>query len=113
MTIKNYGLMWERDCVHWSGARGNAGRLMGKGPIGKPNKDQLEVDFRHQIGVYILYRNESVVYVGQAGAGNNTLFSRLKNHFVDHLADRWGLIRLTSQVVCSTAGCPCTECCTS
>ena len=62
---------------------------MGQGPIGKPINVQREVDFREQIGVYILYRNENVVYVGQAGSGNFTLFSRLKNHLTDHLADRW------------------------
>ena len=89
MTIKNYGLMWERESVRWVGTKGNAAKLMGQGPIGNPIKDQVEVDFREQIGVYILYRNETVVYVGQAGAGNSTLFSRLKNHLSDHLADRW------------------------
>ena len=89
MTIKNYGLMWDRDSVRWVGTRGNAASLMGQGPIGNPIKDQVEVDFREQIGVYILYRNESVVYVGQAGAGNSTLLSRLRNHLTDHLADRW------------------------
>ena len=89
MSIKNYGLMWDRDSVRWVGTRGNAGRLMGQGPIGKPINAQREVDFREQIGVYILYRNENVVYVGQAGSGNYTLFSRLKNHLTDHLADRW------------------------
>ena len=26
---------------------------------------------------------------GKLGAGNSTLFSRLKNHLSDHLADRW------------------------
>ena len=89
MSIKNYGLMWDRDGVRWSGSRGNAGRLMGQGPIGNPVGGQSEVDFRRQIGVYILYRNESVVYVGQTGSGNKRLFSRLKDHRTDHLADRW------------------------
>ena len=89
MTIKNFGLMWDRESVRWVGTRGNAGRLMGQGSIGKPIRDQLEVNFREQIGVYILYRNEIVVYVGQAGAGNSNLFSRLKNHMSDHLANRW------------------------
>lgn len=89
MTIKNYGLMWDRESVRWVGTKGNAATLLGQGPIGNSIKDQVEVDFREQIGVYILYRNEGVVYVGQAGAGNNTLFSRLRNHLTDHLADRW------------------------
>ena len=60
MTIKNYGLMWERESVRWVGTKGNAAKLMGQGPIGNPIKDQVEVDFREQIGVYILYRNETV-----------------------------------------------------
>ena len=89
MSIKNYGLMWDRDGVRWSGTRGNAGRLMGQGPVGSPIGSQQEVDFRQQIGVYILYRNESVVYVGQTGSGNRRLFARLKDHRTDHLADRW------------------------
>lgn len=89
MTIKNYGLMWERGAVAWTGVRGNAGHLRGKGPIGLPNKHQIEADFREQIGVYVLYDENRVVYVGQAGTGNYDLYSRLKNHLTDHLADRW------------------------
>ena len=39
------------------------------------------VDFREQVGVYVLYDdNFRVVYVGQAGAGNQTLLGRLKQH---------------------------------
>ena len=49
--------MWKRDHVRWSGVRGNAVRLLGKGPIGANILDQQEVDFREQIGVYILYRH--------------------------------------------------------
>lgn len=30
-----------------------------------------------------------MVYVGQTGSGNRRLFSRLKDHRTDHLADRW------------------------
>lgn len=89
MTIKNFGLMWDRHAVAWSGVRGNAGHLKGIGPIGAPQKDQNEADFRQQIGVYVLYDSDRVVYVGQAGSGNNDLYSRLKNHLKDHLADRW------------------------
>ena len=47
MSIKNYGLMWDRDGVRWSGTRGNAGSLMGQGPIGSPTSNQFEVDFRN------------------------------------------------------------------
>jgi len=48
------------------------------------------VDFRDQVGVYVLYdENFRLVYVGQAGNGNAKLFSRLKHHTKDSLADRW------------------------
>lgn len=48
------------------------------------------VDFRDQAGVYVLYDdNFRLVYVGQAGGGNDFLFDRLKQHKKDALADRW------------------------
>ena len=47
-------------------------------------------DFSKQIGVYVLYdRNQTIVYVGQAGNGNATLFSRLKSHMDNALWNRW------------------------
>lgn len=83
--IKNYGFLWERKFLYrGAGGDGNAGHLKGKSR-GKP-----EADFREQIGVYVLYdRNQSIVYVGQAGNGNATLFTRLKNHMNDTLWNRW------------------------
>jgi hypothetical protein len=44
-----------------------------------------------QQGVYVLYDdNFRLIYVGQAGAKENQrLFSRLKQHRKDKLADRW------------------------
>jgi len=89
MIIRNFGLMWDRDCVAWSGVRGAAGHLKGFGPIGSPKKYQVEADFREQIGIYVLYDNRSILYVGQAGSGENDLYIRLKQHLSDHLADRW------------------------
>jgi len=53
------------------------------------NKKQI-VDFRKQIGVYVLYdSNQNIIYVGQAGNGDATLFSRLKAHEKDALWNRW------------------------
>jgi hypothetical protein len=81
--IKNFGFLWERKYIN-RGAGKQAGHLMGKAK-GKPL-----ADFREQIGVYVLYdRNQSIVYVGQAGNGNATLFSRLKNHMDGGLWNRW------------------------
>lgn len=86
--IKNYGLRWSRNKVQW-GARGkgNEGRLSGKYANLKSSES---VDFREQIGIYVLYEPSYIpVYVGQAGMGNARLFQRLKNHTNDHLRDRW------------------------
>lgn len=84
--IHNYGLFWQRKDVFW-GRQKAKGSLKGK----LANASSADpVDFRDQAGVYVLYdENFRVVYVGQAGAGNQYLFSRLKHHTNDALADRW------------------------
>jgi len=84
-VIKNYGFLWERKYVfRGTGGDGNSGHLNGWAPS-KPT-----ADFREQIGVYVLYdRNQTIVYIGQAGNGNATLFSRLKNHMDGALWNRW------------------------
>jgi hypothetical protein len=83
--IKNYGFLWERKNIYrGGGGDGNAGHLNGR-TSGKP-----DADFRDQIGVYVLYdRNQNIVYIGQAGNGNATLFTRLKNHMDGALWNRW------------------------
>ncbi len=84
--IKNYGLRWDREGVNW-GARGRAGTLDGK--LATLKSSQI-IDFRDQIGIYVLYEPGFVpVYTGQAGVGTARLFARLKNHQNDHLRDRW------------------------
>ena len=86
MLIQNYGLFWRRNDVFW-GRQKVTGHLKGvraKAITAEP------IDFREQAGVYVLYDdNFRVVYVGQAGAGNQYLFNRLKHHKNDALADRW------------------------
>ncbi|WNB74534.1 GIY-YIG nuclease family protein [Methylomonas koyamae] len=81
--IKNYGFLWDRDYIY-RGAGSNSGHLKGVAP-------GVEIaDFREQIGVYVLYDlNQKIVYVGQAGNGNATLFTRLKNHMDGKLWNRW------------------------
>jgi hypothetical protein len=81
-VIKNYGLMWRRDGVFW-GRGGSKGLLAGQ-------RKRRIIDFRNQIGVYVLYDEvRSPVYVGQAGQGNARLFSRLRSHQRDYLGHRW------------------------
>jgi hypothetical protein len=74
--------MWNRDYIFW-GAGSNKGVLEGR-------NSGATVDFREQIGVYVLYdENHKPIYIGQAGQGNARLFSRLKLHARGSLADRW------------------------
>ncbi len=83
-AIKNFGYLWDRDRVFWGRSRVQ-GTLLGYNP-------RFDViDFREQRGVYLLHTSElKVVYVGQVGAGNQTLFDRLKAHTrSDKLWNRW------------------------
>ena len=87
MIIQNYGLHWRRDGVNWGrpGA-GNQGHLTGRlaSRVNSPN-----VNFREQSGIYILQDGFKPVYIGQTGRGDQRLFSRLKAHQKNHLAERW------------------------
>lgn len=86
MLIQNYGLFWHRDRVNWGKGR-NRGTLNG---YLTGAKREGCVDFRDQRGIYVLYDETfRIVYVGQAGRGSQCLFSRLKQHKRDHLAERW------------------------
>ncbi len=87
MLINNYGLFWRLDQVFW-GWQNRNGHLNGR--IASSQSSPL-VDFREQQGVYVLYDDSfQIVYVGQAGAGENQrLFDRLKQHTRDQLAERW------------------------
>lgn len=81
-VIKNYGLMWRRDSVFWGKAH-RRGVLLGR-------HSGRVIDFREQIGVYVLYDEaRRPIYVGQAGQGNARLFRRLRAHRRDGLAHRW------------------------
>jgi len=81
--IKNYGFLWERKYI-FRGAGNNAGHLKGAA------SGLAQADFREQIGVYVLYDQfQNIVYVGQAGNGNASLFTRLKNHMDGGIWNRW------------------------
>ncbi len=86
LLIKNYGLLWERRFIEW-------GRGKKKGHLkGRQKRSKYKVvDFREQIGIYVLYDKDlKPIYIGQAGGGENKkLFNRLKDHRKDHLANRW------------------------
>src|SRR5947209_12572540 len=103
--IRSHGLHWRAEKVFW-GRRGlnGIGTLMGAASRSRAAKP---VDFRNQRGIYALYANYELVYIGQTGSGDDRLFKRLRTHNRDHLSERWnrfswfGTQRVTQQGVLS------------
>ena len=85
--IRSYGVHWRADRVNW-GKQGpnNKGTLLG---AASKSARAISVDFRRQRGIYALYADYELVYVGQTGSGSDRLFKRLKAHRFDHLSERW------------------------
>jgi hypothetical protein len=85
MLIKNYGLFWDREKVHW-GKQNNSGSLKGF----HNREKKREIEFRDQQGIYALYDAAfKLVYIGQTGSGDQRLLKRLNQHRNDHLSQRW------------------------
>ena len=83
--IRTFGLYWRDERVFW-GCQNRQGSLRG---AASRSGRAVPVEFRDQRGIYALYADYDLVYVGQTGAGPDRLFSRLKFHRSDHLAERW------------------------
>ena len=76
--VPAYGLYWEKDKVNWG--RGSSG-ILGRQAAGSD-----PVDFSGQHGVYLLHKDQSVIYVGRT---TDSLRGRLDNHNKDRKAPRW------------------------
>ncbi len=76
--INAFGIYWNRNLVHWK----STPDLLGIQQIGA-----TEVNFKDQIGIYLLHDNRETIYVGQAI--EQPLGKRLKDHTTDRLAGRW------------------------
>lgn len=83
--INSFGVHWRVDHVFW-GRQRNPGSLLG---AASRSSRARQIDFREQRGIYALYADYELVYVGQTGAGDDRLFRRLKAHKNDHLSERW------------------------
>jgi hypothetical protein len=82
--IAAYGEWWDPHEVEWGSAGpGNKGRLLGF----EKGKREPVIDVWEQVGIYVLFQDWSVVYVGKTGA--QPLGRRLKQHRVDDVAGRW------------------------
>lgn len=95
--ITHYGLFWSERDVFWGGNKGNPGALLGRpreplGRKGAPTKEERDraEDFRSFVGLYCLYGDGELLYIGEAGLGTNRrLFERLKEHRKGPMAGRW------------------------
>ena len=76
-ALRAFGMFWQRDYVVWSASP----RL-----LGRQTEGAAVVDFREQVGVYLLHDRDRVIYVGRAA---DTLFARPKAHTSDRLGGRW------------------------
>lgn len=85
IMIRSYGLHWRLDRVFW-GKQNVPGGLFG---TARSSQRSNPIDFRNQRGIYALYAEYELVYIGQTGAGSDRLFNRLKAHTADHLSERW------------------------
>src|SRR5262249_17217998 len=71
------------------GKPSNAGSLLGQRASARK---QLEVNFREQSGIYALYADYKLVYIGQTGGKGQRLLFRLNQHRKDDLAGRWYML---------------------
>lgn len=76
--VNSFGIYWNRELVHWK----SSPDLLGIQQVGAKS-----VNFKDQIGIYILHDNRESIYVGQAI--EQPLGVRLKNHISDRLGGRW------------------------
>lgn len=86
LTVKAYGMYWDRHIVDWSPVRGQL--------WGQQNDAANPVNFADQDGIYLLHSWNEIVYVGQTftRTGEAGLYGRLRSHHVDRdrrKSDRW------------------------
>ncbi|MFO0454144.1 MAG: HTH domain-containing protein [Pseudomonadota bacterium] len=76
--VTAFGMFWRRDAIEWAATP----KVWGMQQIGA-----TPVDFNAQRGVYLLYDNREVIYVGRAT--DRPLGKRLYEHTLDRMATRW------------------------
>ncbi len=85
MLVRNIGLFWKESAVNWGApGKGGSGQLLG---VLSTGKRAGIVDFWDQRGIYALYADYDLVYVGQTAT--QSLGKRLRDHRKDDKAERW------------------------
>jgi len=76
----NFGLYWDRSKIDWKTTTPD---LLGW------SKSNEVINFKDQIGIYLLHDDRRTIYVGKAEKGKSTIIKRLKDHTTDRLAGKW------------------------
>jgi hypothetical protein len=77
--INSFGIYWDRYLVHWKNSIPDLFAIQQKGAEA--------INFKEQIGIYLLHDTRETIYIGQAI--KQTLGKRLKDHTTDRLGGRW------------------------
>ncbi len=77
-VINAYGIYWNRNLIHWK---------TNPDIFGVQLTGAVKVNFKDQIGIYLLHDSRETIYVGQAI--QQTLGKRLSDHQKDRLCGRW------------------------
>jgi len=77
-VINAFGIYWNRNLVHWKTT---------PDLLGIQQSGASDVNFKDQIGIYLLHDNREIIYVGQAI--DQPLGQRVKIHTTDRLSGRW------------------------
>nr|WP_077686832.1 HTH domain-containing protein [Tessaracoccus aquimaris] len=77
--LNAFGMFWRRDEVDWD--------QRGQALLGAQLKAAQPINFAEQVGVYILYAGDRVIYVGRSTEPR--LGPRLWDHTRDRLTGRW------------------------
>ena len=75
-AINAFGMYWRRDWIDWEKPE----------LVGRQEGADLNVNFNDQIGVYLLYDRDRVIYIGRA---EDRLIARLSAHTAGRFASRW------------------------
>lgn len=76
--ITSFGMFWNRNFIVWR----NKPSL-----LGRENAKSDTIDFKEQIGVYLLYDGREIIYVGRSS--DQSISQRLNTHTTDRLSSRW------------------------
>lgn len=83
MLVGAYGVFWDASLIAWNA---HGWRMLGRRGVNTPI---IKVaDFRKARGVYVLYSDIGIYYVGLA-SGSNGIGGRLRDHLDDNHAHRW------------------------